>query len=183
MILIVAVFGIIALWLASQVEVDQETTKWIWITGPLKGTTFTSTEGTGPRDIFLGILAILFIALVATVLAATRKFDFVGNGAPMKGASSWRRVVLVVSILVGYTGVDRFLMKRTVLGLLKLALFAWFFVAVRIYLSGLATNSPLTGGSFIIAAVSFVPVFFWWTVDILFVLTGLAQTRGKVYLR
>ncbi|MDR2565528.1 MAG: hypothetical protein LBC97_05605 [Bifidobacteriaceae bacterium] len=175
--------GALAVRAVTRIQFDEVTQRWVYISGGWKGHTFTTTEGWGPKDMLLWALLVAGGTLIALVATGSRKYDFARDGAPLKSASPRRRTIFWVSVLLGWTGLDRLAMRRLGLGAAKFAAAVAFYACFRIMASWLGQGGSALDTSTAFAGTTGMAVFYWWTADLILVGTGLARQKGKTRLR
>lgn len=134
----------------------------------------------GTNLVFIAVLGVGVVGMLAWALLQKRliNFDAVPYPLGLHSASSRRKTAFVLSILLGFTGIDRFVLKNVLVGIAKMLLFFFAFGGVMVFF-----NNPEQLGAIVMFVVFVSAALFMWSVDIILIGYGAAKDDKGAYVR
>jgi hypothetical protein len=96
------------------------------------------------------------------------------DGCKLKPNSTGRKIAFIISLLFGYTGIDRFLMTRWQFAFLKLALFIVSIICISEFTDDIA--------AILIGVPCVLILIYWWISDAITIKTTNYLHCRKIYL-
>lgn len=145
---------------------------WMVVRGFTKGSRFT-TYDTNETSIIIVLALILglFVGLIALAVRRKPIIDFEQDGHLLHYGSPWRKKVFFASFLLGFTGLDRFMMQRYWLGFMKLMLFV---IGMGMFI---VDGEWSVTTELLVKSITLISIFLWWTIDIILIHSGTAQYK------
>jgi len=167
---VTAVFGVV---MAQHMDwAKHKVQHWVVTKGFGRGRQFTTFDNSEGFNIF--ILALIFGLMVGLIVYAIKTdqiVDMEQNGKRFRYASAWRKFVFCVSLFLGFTGLDRLIMRCYWIGLLKSLLFLVLSLVVFEQLDNLRMESMLY------ISVPLATAVYWWGVDLILIHSGTAEYK------
>ena len=135
-----------------------------------------STEASSPEMAF----AIGIIAGLVSLIFRRQIVNFEECYVPLREGTHRRKYIFYLALFLGWSGIDRFLMKRWFLGLIKFLFAFWTINMLIAALTAMPSTAAALGQAFLF---SLPFMLYWWTVDTLLIGMGAARERHKSYLR
>jgi len=147
---------------------------WIVTKGFGRGSKFTTYDNNEGLNVLLIAFAVGIIGgLIIFAIKEKQPVDFQKDGCKLRYGSQWRKIVFTASLLLGFTGLDRIMLRCYMLGSMKMFLFVGF-----LSIFSLAGAFPNDGILLAIASVFFTTIVLWWTVDLLLIHGGTVKYKS-----
>lgn len=168
-----AISGAIAILVVPQMDWSHRNVQHRVVTrGFGQGSKFTTYDSYEGLNLLLIALTVgLIIGLITFAIKERQPVDFRKDGCQLRYGSQWRKIVFTVSLLLGFIGLDRIMLRCYVLGIMKLLLFVSF---LAIFSLAGATNDCML---LAISLIFFTIIVLWWTVDLLLIHGGAAKYK------
>jgi len=129
-----------------------------------------------PLAIGIGIITGLFV-----VLFKKKTFDFDESYVSMKEASKRRKKIFVISIFLGYLGIDRYCLGKIFTGIIKSLICLCCVISLAIMID--LKPKPAFSFEFMFPLYFIFLFLFWWIGDVIYITLGAAKEKGGIYLR
>ncbi len=181
LLLIIALIVLIAFGILSNTKIDRESSTWdTWINGVYMGRHTVTTSANEAGIVVAVAFAIGIIAGLVSLIFRRQIVNFEECYVPLREGTHRRKYIFYLALFLGWSGIDRLLMKRWFLGLIKFLFAFWTINMLIAALTAMPSMAAALGQAFLF---SLPFVLYWWTVDVLLIGMGAARERHKSYLR
>jgi len=143
---------------------------WIVVRGITKGSKFTTSDSYDTLNvIILSLILGIIVGLIIFAVKSGRHVNMEQDGQRLRYGSTWRKAVFGISLLLGFTGLDRIILRRYWLGCMKAFLF--FYLLLELF-----GRSGLSGIEHMVSTVvALTIILYWWSVDSLLIHSGTVK--------
>lgn len=150
----------------------------VYVNGVYAGTETRVKSEVNTMFVLLLVGGLVLASVIAVLLTRKDLVDFETFYTPLREGSRRRKVTFVLSLVLGWLGIDRLSMGCIMRGLLKFVLGFFTLSLFYLYLSEPNEKGPVL----VVAMCILAPMVYWWSVDALLIGMGVAKKRGGVYL-